>query len=324
MKIRIKDRVFVRSLDDREFSEILGQIREICRFDPDKKEWVLDPRLALARGWEVLRRIQVPKEAVEEAVAEVRRSVDAELEKMAREGTVAIFSPGRDRPPEPLERRGDYLVLEGSRLAELMRGSGVEGVLEFLRSGVRGYWREDLVRLAASTAIGPGRIALSDHAEGLLVEAKGLTQDQLARLDDMFTIEVNVQTRSGLQARSARLARRVGRARYIVPPFMFHHLRRFAAREGLEFVENVTWPSQPINVPGRDYQLYPFQEEAVDRWEEAERFGTVVIPTGGGKTYVGMEAIARTRLRTLVCVVTVELATQWRELIESKLGVRAG
>ncbi len=324
LKIRIKDRVFVRSLDDREFSEILGQIREICRFDPVRREWVLDPGLALARGWEVLRRIQIPEEVVEGALAEVRRSVDAELERMARGGTLAIFSPGRDRPPEPFERKGDYLILEGSRLAEVVGESGVEGVLELLRSRVRGYWREDLARLAASAAVGPGRIALSDHAEGLLVEAEGLTQDQLARLDDMFTIEVNVQTRSGLEARRARLAKRIGRARYLVPPFMYHHLKRFAAREGLEFVENVTWPSEPIDVPRRDYQLYQFQEEAVNRWEEAERFGTVVIPTGGGKTYVGMEAIARTRLRTLVCVVTVELATQWRELIESKLGVRTG
>ncbi len=324
MKIRVKDRTFVRSLDDREFSEILDEIKEICRFDSARKEWVLVPRLALARGWEVLRRLEIPDDLVERVVEEARRSVDGELERMVREGLLAVFSPGRDRPPEPFERRGDYLVVDGSRVAEIARKAGLEGVLMLVRSKARGYWREDLVRLAASRAIGPGSIALSDHADGILVVAEGLTQEQLARLDDLFTIEVNVQTRSGLQSRRARLAKRVGRARYVVPPFMFHHLKRFASREGLEFVENVTWPSQPIDVPRKDYQLYPFQEEAVDRWEEAERFGTVVIPTGGGKTYVGMEAIARTRLRTLVCVVTVELATQWRELIESKLGVRAG
>jgi len=322
LRVRVGSKSFVKSLGDDEFEEVLGLIREICRFDPREKAWVLDPGLALSRGWDVLRRIGVPEDAVREVVEDFRSSVDGRLREMAERGVLTVFLPGDGRV-RPFRREGDYLVVDPDELAAIVSSEGIDGALRLARSA-GGYWREDLVRLAASRVRGPRRLTVRDHEEGILLEAGGLTPDQLSRLEDLLTVSVNVQTRRGLETRRMRLARRVGRLAYVVPPFMYHHLKRFASSEGLEFEEDISWPSQPIEVPSRDYELYPFQREAVDRWERAERFGTVVIPTGGGKTFVGLEAIARTRQRALVCVVTAELATQWRELIESKLGVTTG
>jgi superfamily II DNA or RNA helicase len=52
--------------------------------------------------------------------------------------------------------------------------------------------------------------------------------------------------------------------------------------------------------------------------------GTVVIPCGGGKTRVGMGAIARLRTPALILVHTLDLAEQWLGELRDKLDVAAG
>jgi superfamily II DNA or RNA helicase len=52
--------------------------------------------------------------------------------------------------------------------------------------------------------------------------------------------------------------------------------------------------------------------------------GTVIIPTGGGKTFVGLEAMRRAGTSALVLVVTKELAAQWVERIRKYLGISPG
>ena len=325
MRVRVGHRVFIKSVPDREFPRVVEEIRKICRFDPSKAEWVLEPRLALARGWESLQRFGVPDELVEEILRPVRKEVEEELERYLRDGLLAVFSPGRDDPPAPFQRDGDFVVLPAADLLALVERVGREEAVRRVREiASLGYWREEHLGTLLARLEAAGKLTLEDHDDGLLLVAAGLSEDQLRELEDMFYIQYNVQTRSGLESRQVRIARRVRRGTYVVPPFMFHHLKRFAERHGLTFEDRVAWPSDPIEVRRRDYDLFPFQKEAVSSWEAAGKFGTVVIPTGGGKTYVGLEAIARTGLKTLICVVTMELATQWRELLEAKLGVSVG
>jgi len=45
------------------------------------------------------------------------------------------------------------------------------------------------------------------------------------------------------------------------------------------------------------------------------------MPSGSGKTIVGLEAIARTKLKTLIVVPTVDLLEQWKESISEKLSI---
>ncbi|MCU0627125.1 MAG: DEAD/DEAH box helicase [Gemmatimonadaceae bacterium] len=53
------------------------------------------------------------------------------------------------------------------------------------------------------------------------------------------------------------------------------------------------------------------QREALMRWHAAGSRGTVVLPTGAGKTFVAMLAIAATASETCVIVPTRALVTQW-------------
>ena len=61
-----------------------------------------------------------------------------------------------------------------------------------------------------------------------------------------------------------------------------------------------------------DIELRPYQQEALDRWC-ADRRGVVVLPTGAGKTYLGMKAMQAVNAPTFVVVPTLDLVDQWRE-----------
>jgi len=58
-------------------------------------------------------------------------------------------------------------------------------------------------------------------------------------------------------------------------------------------------------------QLRPYQQQAFDSWEQAHHRGIVILPTGAGKTILGLWAIAHVNMRTLVIVPTLELMEQW-------------
>ena len=77
-----------------------------------------------------------------------------------------------------------------------------------------------------------------------------------------------------------------------------------------------------LDFPMKELKLWDIQQEAIDKWVEEEHLGTVALPTGSGKTYIGMAAIKKVGLkRTLVVAPTVELLFQWRREIIDKLGV---
>lgn len=72
------------------------------------------------------------------------------------------------------------------------------------------------------------------------------------------------------------------------------------------------------------FSLYEFQERAVESWERAGRRGTIAVPTGGGKTFIAMSAMAKASTTALILAVTQELASQWAERLRKYLGVSAG
>lgn len=109
-----------------------------------------------------------------------------------------------------------------------------------------------------------------------------------------------------------------------LPRGAIHVLRRAAAQEGLivacddaRVLPEATLAITP-ELPLRDYQA-----RAVERLAKITQ-GTVIIPCGGGKTRVGMGAIAKLRTPTLILVHTLDLAEQWLGELKDKLGVDGG
>ncbi len=66
-------------------------------------------------------------------------------------------------------------------------------------------------------------------------------------------------------------------------------------------------------VYAKDVELRPYQEAALESWGRAGRRGVVVLPTGAGKTHLGLAAASRLRVPTLVVVPTRVLLHQWYE-----------
>jgi len=71
-----------------------------------------------------------------------------------------------------------------------------------------------------------------------------------------------------------------------------------------------------------------YQTEAVQAWLAQRSRGVVVLPTGAGKTFVAVMAIAQKKRSTLVVAPTLDLVRQWfdilREQFAEKVGVIGG
>ncbi len=71
-------------------------------------------------------------------------------------------------------------------------------------------------------------------------------------------------------------------------------------------------------------KLRGYQKKALRSWDKAGRRGTIVLPTGAGKTVIAIKAIELVNEPTLVVVPTLDLLEQWRRRIEKELNIKAG
>jgi superfamily II DNA or RNA helicase len=61
-------------------------------------------------------------------------------------------------------------------------------------------------------------------------------------------------------------------------------------------------------------ELRNYQKEALSTWLKDKR-GTIVLPTGAGKTFVALKAMEASNCSTLIVVPTLDLVDQWKETI---------
>ncbi len=62
---------------------------------------------------------------------------------------------------------------------------------------------------------------------------------------------------------------------------------------------------------------HDYQAQALQAWQAATCWGSVVLPTGAGKTFLALQAIAETAVSTLVIVPTLDLLHQWYARLEN-------
>jgi superfamily II DNA or RNA helicase len=105
---------------------------------------------------------------------------------------------------------------------------------------------------------------------------------------------------------------------YKLLPYMLSTLGKMLQASGLSIEDKQgllsrrVLPFKPelVNVRLRDYQ-----EEALAKWFENNGTGIIALPTGSGKTLIGVAALTRVSERTLIVTYTREQALQWREAI---------
>ena len=91
---------------------------------------------------------------------------------------------------------------------------------------------------------------------------------------------------------------------------------------GLDYFDNVL-DLMPMPNLKCDLALRDYQKDALAKWLQTQS-GALVLPTGSGKTVIGIKAISILKVPTLVAVPTLELVKQWKNELEQKFGISIG
>ncbi|QGN06826.1 DEAD/DEAH box helicase [Halorhabdus sp. CBA1104] len=107
-----------------------------------------------------------------------------------------------------------------------------------------------------------------------------------------------------------------------MPAYQYDTFRRALAES------TVTFDDRVLDAPTTDvtstYRLRDYQREALDAWQDAGERGVLELPTGSGKTVLGIAAIEALETATLVVVPTIDLLEQWRGELQTEFGVPIG
>jgi superfamily II DNA or RNA helicase len=71
-------------------------------------------------------------------------------------------------------------------------------------------------------------------------------------------------------------------------------------------------------------QPHDYQLAALRAWEKANRRGSIVLPTGAGKTFVAIQAIHRAACPALIIAPTIDLLHQWYACLANAFGADIG
>lgn len=106
----------------------------------------------------------------------------------------------------------------------------------------------------------------------------------------------------------------------------YKEIIEFVQRSDLSTVkDNVQdFPPYPDKLNCRAVTMRGYQKKALEAWDKAGRRGVIVLPTGSGKTVIGIKAIELVNQPTVVVVPTLDLLEQWRTRVRDNLGVEVG
>ncbi|RLF00336.1 MAG: hypothetical protein DRJ57_01025 [Thermoprotei archaeon] len=352
--VRIGDVALTRELTWNEVARLKELVKEFCKWDPGEKCWI-------ARVDDVLKYVNLAASALSEAFGDrgeeaVKRIVelDRELrEREAEKGVLLVLPESfiedyrayrllrRCAEPSPRRLAGAevrYYALDPEAAVRCLLEWGFEPeelketLLDLLQeidpSLTEGQVR--LVEKVAGLGASADAVILRDcgPSGALIMFPRPLTEAERARLEELCSLDYYQQrvAEGEVELVPTRLSllKPLSSKVFLAPYFAARLVEEFAREIGLRVEDCIEWPEERIEIFKRDFRLYRFQEEALEAWMRAGMRGTIVMPTGAGKTFVAMAAIAELRLPTLICVTTVELAKQWARRLRECLGIEAG
>jgi len=99
---------------------------------------------------------------------------------------------------------------------------------------------------------------------------------------------------------------------FVVKPFAYQAVKRLLEENGL-MVRGIDSDNKvDLKFLG---ELRPYQVEAIEVWKRNNMRGVVSLPTGSGKTIIGVGAIAEAKVPTLIVSFTKEQVLQWRDTV---------
>jgi superfamily II DNA or RNA helicase len=99
------------------------------------------------------------------------------------------------------------------------------------------------------------------------------------------------------------------------PALHYSNIICYLEESGIDYNDSVMdlIPS-PLFVTGY-VSLREYQKKALEKWVKVGMKGCIVLPTGSGKTIIGIKAIERVNSATLIVVPTLDLMGQWTEIL---------
>jgi len=132
----------------------------------------------------------------------------------------------------------------------------------------------------------------------------------------------------GLDAGAVELPEGLSRddrtASYRAPAFLYADVVRALVRSKAEYEDRARQYEELSLALRAAREPRPYQREALDAWRRAKGRGVVVLPTGAGKSYVGVLMILEKQRSTLVVAPTLDLVRQWYDLLRTSFGVDVG
>lgn len=107
------------------------------------------------------------------------------------------------------------------------------------------------------------------------------------------------------------------------PAIYYPAILEYLKKSGLifsDYVQNLL-PSRNLICKAR---LRGYQLQAIKAWELAGKRGIVVLPTGSGKTIIGLRAIEMVNGPVLIAVPTLALVDQWKLLLSKEFNMEVG
>jgi superfamily II DNA or RNA helicase len=77
------------------------------------------------------------------------------------------------------------------------------------------------------------------------------------------------------------------------------------------------------HLPKLEVKLRDYQQEAIENWC-LEKRGSIVLPTGAGKTIIGLKIIEIVNSPTLIIVPTLDLIKQWTKILSHNFDIEIG
>lgn len=352
-KVRVGDRVLSKLCTWSDVEKFKEKVKAFCRWNAQEKAWVASIERLLKHSHEAiesLREIYGPEGAT--AVSELIR-LDQELRQRELNYGRLLLLPSSDCPLcwRLLRRctKKCEAVIGGERVTYLQvdLGAAYEVVLEWGSSPESAANallellatvdplltpnQQQLIREKASL-FQPVENAIAIRELGvrgaIIVLPRQLSSEEVSRIESALSVDYY---RRGMGPAGVELVPfRLKLVKFLssqvlkVPYAVIPIIEKLLNELGYKFVQEINWPLTPLPPITPKFNLYSFQEEALEAWLKAGSRGAIVMPTGAGKTYVALAAISRLKIPTLICVTTVELAKQWVRRAQECLGIRAG
>ena len=100
---------------------------------------------------------------------------------------------------------------------------------------------------------------------------------------------------------------------YLLYPYHYPLIKTKLQEKGYK-IKTLDLQFQDLDINFRG-ELRDYQKEAIDKWKEKEYNGVIALPTGAGKTVIGIKALCEVKKSTLIVAFTKEQMIQWRDSI---------